>query len=103
MGTYTAHWEEYKKNSVRGLCYLGLLVVLGLPGTALVAYGVDQITGAYPFNLHLGLLVAWLFAFAWLAIHASRVICPRCRAKYSRGKGLSNCPQCGLRMLQDEP
>ena len=103
MGTYTAHWAEYKKHSLRGLCYLGLLVVLGLPATGLVAYGVNQLTGEYPFYLHFGLLVAWLFAFTWVAIHYSRVTCPRCRTKYARGKWLSNCPRCGLRMLQDEP
>ena len=103
MGAYTAHWDAFRKNSLKGLCYLGLLLVLGLPGTALVAYGVNQLTGEYPFYLHLGLLSVWLVAFTWLAIRYSRVICPRCRTQYSRGKWLSNCPRCGLRMLQDEP
>jgi len=103
MGTYTAHWTEYKKNSLRGLCYLGLLIAVGLPATALVAYGVGQWTGEYPFYLHLGLLVTWLVALIWLAVHYSRMTCPRCRTNYSRGKGLCNCPRCGLRMLQDEP
>jgi len=103
MGTYTAHWAEYKKDGLRGLCYLGLLVIIGLPATALVAYGVSQVTGEYPFYLHLGLLAVWLFAFVRLAIRYSRVTCPRCATKYSRGKGLCNCPRCGLRMLQDEP
>lgn len=103
MGIYSAHWNDYRKESRKGVFHLALLLVLGLPGTALVAYGVGQFTGEYPFHVHAGLLVAWLVAFASLAIRYSRVVCPRCRARYSRGKWLSNCPQCGLRMLQEDP
>jgi len=103
MGHYSAHWEAYRKESRKGVCRLGLLVGLGLPATALVAYGVGQLTGEYPIRLHLGLLVVWLVATTLVAIRYSRVRCPRCGTTYTRGKWLCDCPQCGLRMLQDDP
>ncbi len=103
MGTYTEHWNNYKRNSVRGLLYLLLLFIVGLPATALVAIGIEQLTSSYPIYLHVGLLLVWLVMFTMLLVRYSRVICPRCDAQYSRGKGLCNCPKCGLRMLQDEP
>ena len=102
MGIYSEHWDKYKKESRKNLLLLGLLIVLGLPATAVLAFFASRFTGEYPFYLHAGLLVAWLVVFTLLAIRSSRVICPRCDTTYSRGKGLSNCPQCGLRMLQDE-
>lgn len=103
MGMYSEHWNDYRKESLKGLWTLGLLVALGLPGSARVAWGVSQFTGDYPFVLHAGLLIAWLVAFTLLAIRYSRVTCPRCRTTYSRGRWPSNCPRCGLRMLQDDP
>lgn len=103
MGLYTAHWDQYKRDSVRWLRWLLALFALGLPFTALVAVGMERWTGTYPVVLHLSLLVAWLVAFTWLLVRSSRVGCPRCGARYSRGKWLSNCPQCDLRMLQEEP
>jgi len=103
MGLYSAHWEAYRKESRKGVCYLGLLVGLGLPATALVAFGVGRLTGGYPIRLHLGLLVVWLVATTLVAIRYSRVRCPRCGTTYTRGKWLCDCPQCGLRMLQDDP
>ena len=33
---------------------------------------------------------------------ASKVVCPRCATRYSRGKFLVNCPKCDLRMLQED-
>lgn len=87
MGSYSAHWAAYAKASRKGLVHLGLLLVLGLPGTALLAYGVSRVTGEYPVVLHIGLLALWLVAFTWLTILYSRV----------------DCPRCGLRMLQEEP
>lgn len=103
MGLYTEHWNRYKRDSVRGVVQLLLLIALGLPATALVAVGVQALTGSYPIWLHLPLLVAWLIAFTMLAVRHSRVICPRCATRYSRGRSLCNCPRCGLRMLQEDP
>ena len=103
MGTYTDHWNRYKRESVRGVIRLMLLLGVGLPLTALVALGVQRLTGEYPFHLHISLLIAWLVAFTALAVRYSRVVCPRCDEKYSRGRWLCDCPKCGLRMLQDEP
>jgi len=102
MGIYTEHWNKYKRNSVRGVVYLLLLVAAGLPFTALVALGVEKLIGSYPFYLHICSLLLWLIAFTALAVRYSRVVCPRCDTTYSRGRWLCNCPKCGLRMLQDE-
>jgi hypothetical protein len=49
-----------------------------------------------------GLLLAWLIALVKVVLHFSKVSCPRCGTRYSRGKYLSNCPSCGLRMLQED-
>lgn len=103
MGTYTNYWNQYKRQSVRGVTHLLLLFAVGLPLTALVALGVQKLTGDYPFLLHISLLVVWLISFTVLAVRYSRVVCPRCSARYSRGKWLCDCPKCGLGMLQDEP
>lgn len=103
MGTYTDDWNKYKRDNIRGVVRLLLLFVVGLPLTVLVALGVQWLTGSYPAYLHIGLLLLWLVSFTLLAVRHSRVVCPRCSTQYSRGKWLSNCPQCGLRMLQDEP
>jgi hypothetical protein len=103
LGTYSAHWEAYKKQSLRWLVRLALLIVVGLPATALVAFAVERVTGTFPAYLQLGLLAIWLVALIVAATRASRVTCPRCATVYARGKGLCNCPQCGLRLLQEEP
>jgi len=103
MGIYSEHWEKYKKQSLNWLVRLGLLVVIGLPALVLAALAVGRVTGNSPAYFQLGLLAVWLIAFTWTALLSSRVVCPRCNTQYSRGKGLSNCPHCGLRMLQDEP
>ncbi|RZA29070.1 MAG: hypothetical protein EOP02_05555 [Proteobacteria bacterium] len=103
MGLYTEHWNRYKQDSVRGTSRMLLLFVLGLPATALVAVGVQKLAGDYPVYLHIGLLAIWLVAFTALSVRYSRVTCPRCQARYSRGRWLVNCPKCDLRMLQDDP
>lgn len=103
MGTYTEHWNRYKHDSVRGLLHLLLLFIVGLPITALVAIGMERWTGRYPIFLHVALLLIWLVIFTALLIRHSRVVCPRCGTRYSRGKWLCDCPKCGLRMLQEEP
>ena len=103
MGIYSEHWESYKKESLRWLLRLALLLVVGLPATALVAMGISRATDSGPVYFQLFLLAIWLVVFIWAAVRSSRVSCPRCSTVYSRGKGLSNCPKCGLRMLQDGP
>jgi hypothetical protein len=103
MGKYTEHWDRYKQESKKQTIVLLLLIAIGLPGTALVAYLISLVTGEYPALIHLGMLGAWLVLFTTLAVRASKVVCPQCGTVYSRGKSLSNCPHCGLRMLQDEP
>lgn len=103
MGIYTEHWKSYKRNSVRGILYMFVVVVVGLPFTVLVALGGERLTGSYPFYLHVGLLLLWLVIFTVVAIRYSRVVSPRCHTTYSRGKWLCNGPKCGLRMLQDAP
>lgn len=103
QGPYATHWERVRRDAVRGAVRLGLLVIVGLPATALVALAVEHVTQRYPMLLHGVLLVAWLIAFTWLALRHSRVACPRCATVYGRGRGVCNCPRCGLRMFDDGP
>ena len=102
MGIYTEHWARYKKSGTRGLLQALLLIGVGIPGLALVGYGLSQVTKlAVP--LQIALLGLWLVALTRLLLRQSKVPCPRCGETYSRGKYLSNCPKCGLRMLQEDP
>ena len=103
MGLYTDHWNRYKRDSIRGVVRLLVLIGVGLPATALIAVVVQRLSGSYPIWLHLPLLVIWLVAFTVLAVRHSRVVCPCCGTRYARGRGLCNCPSCDLRMLQDDP
>ena len=101
MGQYTEHWANYKRESNRRTRQL-LGVLLCLPLIALLGFGLSQVTrGAIP--VVVGLLLAWLLVLTRLALRASKVQCPHCPMVHSRGKYLSNCPQCGLRMLQEDP
>lgn len=101
MGQYTEYWSRYtKENARRTLQLLG--VVAFLPVIALGGYGLSQITTrAVP--VVIGALAIWLVIVTVFAVRSSKVQCPRCSTAYSRGKFLSNCPQCGLRMLQEDP
>ena len=99
MGEYTAHWDKYKRDSnKRTLRLLGFLLLL--PLIALLGYGLSSL-GSWSFYLTVALLVAWLLAFTRIALASAKVPCPKCGTSYSRGKSLVNCPNCGLRMLQD--
>lgn len=102
MGAYTEHWDRYKKRNIKGTLYALLLFAVGLPAVALVGMWLE------PFDtsdtaVFVGLLVLWLSALTILLVRFSKVVCPRCQTNYSRGKFLANCPQCGLRMLQEDP
>jgi hypothetical protein len=103
MGTYTEHWKQYRKRNIRGVVYVLLMLVIGLPVTALISLGVEQLTGEYPAYLHVGLIVIWLVVFTMLILRYSRVLCPRCGTQYTHGRGLADCPKCGLKMLQEDP
>jgi hypothetical protein len=103
MGTYTEHWKNYMRDTRRHtLRVMGWLVV-GLPGTALVAYLVGRATGEYPVVLHLALLVAWLVVLTVLALRSTAVVCPRCATVYKHSKWQLRCPSCALAILQEEP
>jgi len=73
MGIYTEHWKNYRRNSVRAVFHLFALILVGLPFSALVALGVQRITGTYPAYLHIGLLLVWLVLFTAAAVRYSRV------------------------------
>ena len=100
MGQYTDHWAAYQRAANRRTLQL-LGFVLLLPLIALLGYGLSTVTDI---AIHItgALLIAWIIVFTRLAVRASRVPCPRCSNVYSRGKHLVNCPQCGLRMFQED-
>jgi cobalamin biosynthesis protein CobD/CbiB len=100
MGQYTEHWTKYKRESHRRTLHL-LGVLLVLPVIATLGYALSQFTD-WATPVVGGLLIVWLLAFISLALRSSKVLCPRCSTSYSRGKYLSNCPKCGLRMLQED-
>jgi hypothetical protein len=100
VGRYTQHWLEYRQQSTRRtLQLLGILLLL--PVLALVTYGLSLAT-AWATPIQIVLLVAWLALLVRVALRASKVACPRCATVYSRGRGLCDCPACGLRMLQED-
>jgi len=101
MGRYSDHWARYRKDHTRGTLQVLALVGIGLPAIALCGYALAQLT-VHATPLQLALIVAWLAAFARLLIRASKVVCPRCGTRYTRGKHLSDCPTCSLRMMQDD-
>jgi hypothetical protein len=105
MGLYTQQWDQYKKHNVRGILNVFLLIIVGLPVTILLPLGLQELTGGdYPVYLQLGLLVIWLAGFTMLVIRYSYVMCPRCGTRYSKhNRGITACPQCGLRLLQEDP
>ena len=103
MGTYTAHWQQHQRMVRRATLQSLAWIALGLPATALVAFGVGRVTGGYPVYLHIALLVAWLIVLIRIALRSSRVTCPKCGTDYARGKWAIPCPNCGLPMLQEEP
>ena len=102
MGRYTDHWQGYARESRRRLVQFALLFGLGLPATGLIAWLSYRLSGEYQVVPHLTGLAVWLVAFTWLALRGSAVTCPRCAQKYQRGRWLSNCPKCNLRMLQED-
>ena len=103
MGTYTAHWKEHRRRSIRGLRIVFAWFVLGLPATALVCFGVEQVTGDYPAYLQIGLLLAWLVVFTMMVLRFGKVTCPKCNLQFVQGRGVSRCPGCGLLIGPEEP
>lgn len=102
MGTYTEHWARHKRLANRCTLQALALVGLGLPSVAALGYLLSPLTNVTTSVLLLA-IAAWLAALTVLVVRGSRVECPRCQARYSRGKYLVNCPQCGLRMFQEKP
>ena len=103
MGTYTDHWQTHRRTGRRGTLVVLAWLVVGLPLTAVVALGVERLTGSYPGYLHAGLIALWLVVFTVLVLRFSRVLCPRCGTRYSLGKWVMRCPSCGLAIGQEEP
>lgn len=102
MGAYTEHWERHKKRSVRGVLYALLVIAVGVPSAAVVGMLLEPLDSIDTCVL-IALLVGSLIAFTIILIRFSKVLCPRCQTEYSRGKFVTNCPKCGLRMLQENP
>ena len=80
-----------------------LWLALALPATALICLGVQRLTGEYPGYLHVGLLLVWLVGFTVMVLRFAKVSCPKCGARFSHGKWVTRCPECGLGIGQEEP
>ena len=102
MGTYTAHWQQHRRRSIRGTIYVLLWLVLGLAAIAGICIGVEHLTGEYPAYLNIGLLVVWLVVFTAMVLRFSKVTCPKCSHRFSHGKWVTKCPQCGLGIGQED-
>ena len=102
MGTYTEHWRQHRRRSIRGLVYVLLWLVLGLGAIALTCFAVQQRTGEYPAYLNAGLFGVWLVVFTRMSLRYSKVSCPRCQHRFSHGKWVTRCPGCGLGIGQEE-
>lgn len=102
MGLYTEYWESYRKRTIRGTLYALAVLGFGVPAIAAFGYLLAPLDNSRT-ALLLTVIVVWLAGLVTLVLRHSRVVCPRCQTRYSRGKFAVNCPQCGLRMLQEEP
>lgn len=102
MGLYTDHWARHRRHA--NTCTLQALWVfgVGVPAIAGAGYLLSPLT-TFRTTVLVVIAVAWLVALTLLVLRGSRVDCPRCSARYTRGKYLVNCPRCGLRMLQEDP
>jgi hypothetical protein len=102
MGLYTDYWAQHKrhanKSTLQALATLGL----GLPAVAGLGYLLSPLTDLGT-ALLLAAVMTWVIALTSLVLRGSKVVCPRCFTRYSRGKFLVNCPKCGLRMFQEDP
>jgi hypothetical protein len=103
MGTYTEHWQAHMRKTRKDTFVALLILVIGLPATAGIAWLVGRATGGYPVLVHVGLLVAWLVVLTRHLLRSSKVVCPRCATIYAQSKFQLQCPSCGLRILQEEP
>lgn len=103
MGRYTAHWQEHRRRSIRGLVYVLLWFVLALPAVAAISFGVERVTGEFPAGLLIGLLLAWLVGFTVMVLRFGKVTCPKCNARFTQGRGVTRCLACGLGIGQEEP
>jgi hypothetical protein len=102
MGIYTEHWEQYKRRNVRDTLWALVLIVLGFPAIAFLGYLLSPLDNVRMAVLG-GAIVLFLGVFTSRMLRASKVSCPRCQTRYSRGRSLVDCPKCSLRMLQEDP
>ncbi len=79
-----------------------LAIVVCLPLLAILGYWASAL-GEWTTLVLVALLLVWLVVLIREVVNQSKVNCPQCKGIYSRGKYLSNCPHCGLRMLQENP
>jgi hypothetical protein len=103
MGTYTDHWKAHMRKTRKDTLVALLILVIGLPATAGIAWLVGRATGGYPAVLHMGLLVVWLVVLTRHLLRSSKFVCPRCSTVYAQSKFQLQCPACGLKILQEEP
>lgn len=102
MGLYRQHWESYRKQALRGTLYALAVLGVGVPTIAFVGFLLQPLNHLRT-ALFVSVAVVWLVLLVGIVVRSSRVVCPRCSTRYSRGKFLVNCPQCGLRMFQENP
>lgn len=79
-----------------------LAIVVCLPVLAVLGYLASGL-GEWTTLVLIALLLVWVAVLIREVVKQSKVACPQCQGAYSRGKYLSNCPHCGLRMLQENP
>ena len=103
MGAYTEHWKTHLRRSKREPLVMVLFLVIGLPGTAVIAYLVGLVNPDYRDVVQIGLLVGWVILFTAHLIRANRIVCPRCSTVFAQGKWQRQCPSCALPILQEDP
>jgi hypothetical protein len=103
MGTYSEHWKTHVRNSKKNALLMILFLVVGLPGTALIAFLAGLLDARYRDPVQIGLVAVWLVLFTTHLIRVNRIVCPRCSTVYSQGKWQRQCPSCALPILQEDP
>jgi len=103
MGTYSEHWQAHMRKTRKDTLVALLIVVIGLPATAAIAWLVGRVVGDYAVPVQIGLLAVWLVVLTVHLLRSSKVVCPRCTTVYAQSKFQLQCPACGLRILQEEP
>ena len=102
--TYKRQWRKYRRR--HWAATLGL--VLGFPGSVLIAIGLRKITGQDPGLLVVATVLPWLAFWTWLAFRVARFPCPRCGVPFlanqesdTEMKKSGVCSKCGLKLYQE--